>query len=153
MSTPPAKPSHEYNRRNVRGRYKENWVSDPLRNTILDALNARNWSIADLSRAIGAPGASVVSRWMMGARPSVDSLQAIADALDLDIFDLLYKAGYINRLPSNGLTADPAKMRIMQKIADLDLTPERETALHAMLDMMTLTPIREREETSASQGG
>ena len=72
----------------LRGKYKENWVNDPLRNTIINALNAQNMNIADLSRAINAPGSSVVSRWMMGARPSVESLQAIADALDLDVFDL-----------------------------------------------------------------
>lgn len=64
----------------LRGKYKENWVNDPLRNTIINALNAQNMNIADLSRAINAPGSSVVSRWMMGARPSVESLQAIARA-------------------------------------------------------------------------
>ncbi|MCA9880836.1 MAG: helix-turn-helix transcriptional regulator [Thermomicrobiales bacterium] len=126
----------------LRGKYKENWISDPLRNTIIEALNQRNMNIADLSRAIGAPGSSVISRWMMGGRPSVESLEAIAEALDLDVFDLLHKAGYTKRMPSNGLTADPGKMRLMQRVADLDLTPEREAALHAMLDVMETTPIR-----------
>lgn len=118
----------------LRGKYKENWVNDPLRNTIINALNAQNMNIADLSRAINAPGSSVVSRWMMGARPSVESLQAIADALDLDVFDLLYKAGYISRMPSNGLTDDPAKMEIIQKVVDMDLTHERREMLNALLD-------------------
>lgn len=121
----------------MRGKYKENWIHDPLRITIIEALNAQNMNIADLSRAINAPGSSVVSRWMMGARPSVESLQAIADALDLDVFDLLYKAGYIARMPSNGLTDDPVKARIIQKLLDLELTDEREALLETLLDTMT----------------
>lgn len=120
----------------LRGKYKENWVSDPLRNTIVDALNARNMNIADLARAVGAPGSSVVSRWMMRARPSVESLQAIADALDLDVFDLLYKAEYINRLPSNGVTNDPVKRKLVQKLIDLEMTAERAVMLESLLDTM-----------------
>ena len=129
-------PNNYIGKQGLRGKYKENWVNDPLRNTILDALNERNMNIADLARAVGAPGSSVVSRWMMGARPSVESLQAIADALDLDVFDLLYKAEYVNRLPSNGVTDDPTKRKLIEKIVEVDLTPERETMLHALLDTM-----------------
>lgn len=120
----------------LRGKYKENWVSDPLRNTIVDALNARNWNIADLARAVGIPGSSVVSRWMMGGRPSPESLEAVAEALDLDIFDLLYKAEYIKRRPGDELTRDPVKMRLIEKLLAVDLTREREAMLHSVLDTM-----------------
>jgi transcriptional regulator with XRE-family HTH domain len=138
-------------RHGERGKYKENWVSDPLRNTILDALNARNMNIADLARAIGAPGSSVVSRWMMGGRPSPESLEAIAESLELDLFDLLYKAEYIKRMPGSTGTDDPAKTRIIQKILNVELTREREAMLHSVLDtMLAQSP---KPSHAASLGG
>lgn len=127
---------HYDGKHGLRGKYKENWVSDPLRNTIIDALNARNMNIADLARAINIPGSSVVSRWMMGGRPSPESLEAVAEALDLDILDLLYKAKYIKRMPGSSGTEDPAKVRLCQKMVSVELTPEREAMLHSVLDTM-----------------
>jgi transcriptional regulator with XRE-family HTH domain len=128
-----------------RGEQHSKWVRDPLRNEILDALARKDWSISDLSRAIGSQP-SLVSRWMMGARPNTESIQMIADALGMDFMRLMELAGHVP--PSESAEdADPRLANLIAKLRTVPLTDERVIMLNGLMETMLKTPT-----TTPSQG-
>jgi transcriptional regulator with XRE-family HTH domain len=143
MSVTPVR-RRKYTRR--RGEQHSKWVRDPLRNEILDALARKDWSISDLSRAIGSQP-SLVSRWMMGARPNTESIQMIAEALGLDFMRLMELAGHVP--PSeDDEDADPQRTHLIAKLRTVPLTDERARMLDGLMETMLKTPL-----TNPSRGG
>lgn len=110
----------------------ELWVNEPLQLAIQHALNAREWTISDLARAIHSQP-SLVSRWMMGSRPSVASLLAVSQALALDIKHLLMLAEY---LPPEAVSPiDERKEMLKAKIDELELDDRLFTMLNGVLEV------------------
>lgn len=109
----------------------EAWVNEPLQNLIKEGLQARDWSISDLARAIHTQP-SLVSRWMMGARPSTASLLAISQALALDVKKLLVLAGYLP--PEQGESQDERAVMLKKKIDETPMTDERFFTLNSVLE-------------------
>ena len=137
MSVAPVVRRRKYTRR--RTEPQSNWVRDPLRNEILDGLARKDWSISDLSRAIGSQP-SLVSRWMQGARPNTESVQLIAEALGLDTMRLMRLAGHIP--PSEG-EEDAELSALVAKLRTVPLTAERVAMLNALMETMLKTPVNE----------
>lgn len=117
---------------------KELWVNEPLQNTISEALYARDWSISDLGRAIGSQP-SLISRWMMGARPSTESLIAVSQALGLDIKRLLILAGHMP--PDEDDVTDARVLMLMNKLKEVEMTDERFAMLNGLVETMRKTPV------------
>lgn len=121
---------HVTKRGNRAGNY-ELWSGAPLQTTIRHALDARDWTISDLARAIHSQP-SLISRWMMGSRPSVESLVAVAQALALDIKQLLVLAEY---LPAGAVEAtDGHKAMLKAKIDELEMDDECFALLNSVLE-------------------
>lgn len=125
-------------RKTQRASNQEFWVNAPLQNAIRDALAAREWSISDLGRAIGSQP-SLVSRWMMGSRPSTSSIIAISRALGLDVKRLLVLAGH---LPPDEVEDEDERVTMLKnKLGEIEMTDERFTMLNGLLETMRKTPV------------
>jgi transcriptional regulator with XRE-family HTH domain len=115
---------------------REYWVNEPLQNTIVNALDARDWTISDLGRAIGSQP-SLISRWMMGSRPNPDRTIAVANALGLDVVHLMVLAGHLP--PSAAEAIDERTAMLINKVKEIEMTNERFTMLNAVLETMRKT--------------
>jgi len=71
---------------------------DALARLITDALAARGWTQAELSRRSGV-ALTTINSWVKGSRgggnrgPNPDKLRAVADALGIDVVTVLEAAG------------------------------------------------------------
>ena len=91
-------------------------------------LAARDLNQAEFARRARL-STSLVSNWINGARrPSIQSAQAIADALDVGIEIVLARLGLPVNAPSS-----PERERIAGLLARIDLTPDRAATLAAIL--------------------
>ena len=98
------------------------WLSNELRD--------RDVTQAEFARKAGI-SAALVSNWITGGRvPSIQSAQAIAEALDVDIRVVLTKLG----LPMVE-DSDPMRMRLHGMLGQLRLTPERAATLQNLIQM------------------
>jgi transcriptional regulator with XRE-family HTH domain len=87
--------------------------------------------MSDLARASKfAP--SLISRWMMGQRPSASSLQRVAEALGVSDDTLLTLAGYRQPEPTDD---DPRVAAIIALLRQVRLTEERYGFLRNTLEM------------------
>lgn len=126
--------------RKLRGEQSSKWVNDPLRNELLDGMARKDWSLSDLSRAIGSQP-SVVSRWMMGSTPNPESIALVAEALGLDYMRLMKLAGHVVVEPGEDDEADPRMLNLIAKLRQVPLTDERAKMLDGLMDTMLRTPI------------
>jgi transcriptional regulator with XRE-family HTH domain len=127
---------HITNKSGKRAPNREYWVNEPLQNTIVKALDARNWTISDLGRAIGSQP-SLISRWMMGARPNPDRTIAVANALGLDVVHLMVLAGHLP--PSAREDLDDRTAMLLNKMKEVEMTDERFAMLNSLLETMRKT--------------
>lgn len=126
--------------RKLRGDQSSKWVSDPLRNELLDGMARKDWSISDLSRAIGSQP-SLVSRWMMGATPNPESIALVAEALGLDYMRLMRLAGHVVVEPGEEDEGDPRLADLVAKLRTVPLTDERARMLDGLMETMLKTPL------------
>lgn len=117
---------------------REAWVDEPLQNAIHAALKARDWSISDLGRAIGSQP-SLVSRWMMGARPNTESVVRISQVLGIDLLHLLVLSGHIP--PSARAPVDERVTMLRNKLAEVEMTDERFAYLNSLIETMRKRPV------------
>jgi len=93
-------------------------------------LRDRRLSQADFARRAGI-SSGLVSSWVTGTRtPGIQSAQAIAAGLDVDVRLVLAQLGL-----DTMTGADPDRSRLVGMLNALELTPERETMLASLLQM------------------
>lgn len=98
------------------------WFSAELRD--------RRLSQADFARRAKI-SSGLVSSWVTGTRtPGIQSAQAIADGLDVDVALVLAQLG-VDLLP----VGDPGRARLVGMLNALAMTPEREAMLASLLQM------------------
>lgn len=103
-------------------------------------LSDRRLSQSDFARRTGLSSA-LVSNWVNGTRtPSIQSAQAIAEGLGVDIKVVLTKLG----LPMVA-DEDPMRMRLHGMLDALRLTPDRASTLQTLLQMWA-----EQDRTTAA---
>jgi transcriptional regulator with XRE-family HTH domain len=99
-------------------------------------LQERGWNALRLSTEIGVVP-SLVSRWMSATqKPRPESLQAIAQAMQLSEQEVYQAAGYLS---TEEAVDDPRKLELIRKIEALELTPERYATMNALLGAWNLT--------------
>jgi hypothetical protein len=97
-------------------------------------LDARDWTNADLARAIRhqfghGPDESVIGRWRTrGARPNRESVEKVAAVFGVDIRKALVAAGYVRAHEIDAEWADPGAVDLSE-IPDEALIEEVQTRL------------------------
>jgi transcriptional regulator with XRE-family HTH domain len=107
-------------------------MSEQFRTYLARQLLRREWTQADLARRSGlSPGR--ISEWMHGKRiPSPESCDRLADALGVDVDDLLVVAGHRPKERSN----DPETAALASLLWRIRWTPDRRAVIRGALESM-----------------
>lgn len=141
-------------RRRARPANYETWQSTPLNDVLRAEMKRQGLTSADLGRMIGAQS-SLISRWMQGRRPNPESLVLTADALGLDLLELLVLAEYIPAKYHS--KRQPRLQAIVSKLDSINWTKERLRMIEALVnDAFTASreegERRERDKEEEGEG-
>lgn len=93
-------------------------------------MRAAGMNQSELATAVGV-STSTVSRWLSGRRPEAAYAETMADALNLDVDEVLTMAGY--RPPDRHMREDDPATRICSLVKRVRLTEDRAVGLESTL--------------------
>jgi transcriptional regulator with XRE-family HTH domain len=114
-----------------------NWKSEGFPGWLQAKMKAKGWNALRLAHEIDVVP-SLVSRWMSATQiPSVESLKAIAGALQVSEVEVLTAAGYLS---PDAVPEDPRRLELLRQLHEVELTQERYEMLSASLRVMAQAP-------------
>jgi transcriptional regulator with XRE-family HTH domain len=127
-------------------RYK-NWKTGGFPGWLQTKMAERGWNALRLAHEIDVVP-SLVSRWMSATQiPSVESLKAIADALQVSEVETLTAAGYLS---PEVVPDDPRRLELLRLLHEVELTQERYEMINGLLRVMAQAPAPQSTPPAAS---
>ncbi len=102
------------------------WVHETMRR--------QRWNYSDFARTIDT-SVSVVTRWMEGSTPSMESILKVANRTGMDPVDLLRMVGHLPPA-ADADDLDPVRAAVIARLRlpHLAITDDRANTLHVILD-------------------